>query len=635
MKKIKILWLIGFLALLLPASLYARPVDIVEAEKAARQWISLEQCRLQRQPNVAPSVFGSIAPLPFQHQQAGYLVKLEPRGFILMPALTELSPVAFFSYEGDYDRTKDHPFLQAVQERLLLARERLGYTSGTPLGADPETAAKPEAAQVKKNEAAWDRLLTVNSLSTPPLGSAEMVPLLTAQWDQWGPYNYYVPDPTNVPAGCAAVAMAQLMHYWKHPQTGSGQHCYASNYGQLCADFQNTTYDWANMLDSYSGPYTEAQRQAVARLIYHVGIAIDTRYAHPPVSSGAYINDNEALSVFFKYTGSINTVSRRSYDTSAEWFGLFQDQLDNRLPVLLMVNSITGGANHAVVVDGYRTDQVTNLLHVNLGWGGQSNGYYAVDQIYGEANPGADQAVINIFPDTFIPDTSLSGTVTGYDGLPIEYVEIQVWKDGSPGLFQKVSTTLTDAAGFYSFFLTPGRYKVYFSAELANFFLKTAGSSRSYQSEWFDNQASLNWDMMIDYVETITVSRGEKKSIHPVLEKSCMLGTLANPAWFAAIPYGNGDFSLQWGIDACGLRYRLQRARQSDFSDSASIYLGLPPPYFFEHRLPVGSYYYRVRKENECGASLWTNLTLEVPFYNPTIYLPLILAGSVEQDFGQ
>jgi hypothetical protein len=114
-----------------------------------------------------------------------------------------------------------------------------------------------------------------------------------------------------------------------------------------------------------------------------------------------------------------------------------------------------------------------------------------------------------------------------------------------------------------------------------------------------------------------------------------MLGTLANPAWFAAIPYGNGDFSLQWGIDAYGLRYRLQRARQSDFSDSASIYLGLPPPYFFEHRLPVGSYYYRVRKENECGASLWTNLTLEVPFYNPTIYLPLILAGSVEQDFGQ
>ncbi len=65
---------------------------------------------------------------------------------------------------------------------------------------------------------------------------------------------------------------------------------------------------------------------------------------------------------------------------------------------------------------GYRTDNLSNLLHVNLGWGGLSDTYYAVDQIYGEAAPILDNAIINIYPETFVPDTSLSGTVTGYDG---------------------------------------------------------------------------------------------------------------------------------------------------------------------------------------------------------------------------
>jgi hypothetical protein len=623
--------LILFILMLCPAGLWARPVALAEAERAARHWVGLEQVRPDGGRIQTPISFSSIAPLIYRETQTGYLVTLQPQGFILIPDVTELSPLAFVSYAGDFDQVKDHPFLKLVQERLLLTRERLGYGATKTLSAGQPNSGSLDVAQVDRNETSWDLLLRQDLLSQT-LGSGEMIPLLSSRWSQWDPFNLFVPKPEapdpNIPAGCSATAMAQLMYYWKHPSTGRGQHCYTlSPYGQLCADFQNTTYDWANMLDYYGGGESLVQRQAVARLLSHVGIAIDTQYAPPPVSSAANFNANEALSAFFKYSSTAAQVNRAAYATSADWFNVFKEQLDSRLPVLLAVHSITGGANHAVVVDGYRTDNLMNLLHVNLGWGGLSDTYYAVDQIYGEAASILDYALINIYPETFVPDTSLSGTVTGYDGLPIEKVQVQIWKETTPGNFQEISAVMTNPGGFYSVALSPGKYKVYFYAEIANWYLWKNGSSRRFTSEWFDNHGSMNWDMMIDYAEVITLGQGEGKVINGVLEKQCSISALGNPSWMTPISYGEGDYLIAWGVDSYGIRYRLQRATQADYSDAVPLYLALPPPFFFDRKLPQGTYYYRVRKENQCGASLWTTTSLEVPYWsqNWRVYLPLLM----------
>ena len=304
--------------------------------------------------------------------------------------------------------------------------------------------------------------------------------------------------------------------------------------------------------------------------------------------------------------------------------------MDNRLPVLLGVSGISVNgtfANHAVVVDGYRTDNLINLIHVNLGWGGLSDTYYAVDQVYGEAAPILDNAIINIYPETFVPDTSLSGTVTGYDGLPIKKVEVQIWKETAPANFQMISAVLTNPGGFYSVALAPGKFKVYFYAEIANWYLWKEGSPRRFTSEWFDNHGSMNWDMMIDEAEVITVAQGEQKGINGVLEKQCDISVLGNPSWMAALPYGGGDYSIQWGVDSFASRYLLQRAAKDDYSDAVTIYHALSPPYPFEKNLPMGTYYYRVRKENQCGASLWTTTSIEVPYWsqNWKLYLPLMI----------
>ena len=282
----------------------ARLVADLEAEKAARVWVGLEKSKRNQRLTQTHFSFYAISPLTYQEEKIGYLVKLQPRGFILIPSLTELSPIAFISYDGDFDQVKDHPFLKVVQERLLMTRDRLRYGQEKTLLSGQPNVEKPEVAQIAKNEASWNLLLDDPSLLRDTLGSGEMPPLLTSKWSQWDPYNIYVPDPVTIPTGCAATAMAQLMYYWKHPATGLGQHCYPSPYGQLCADFENTTYDWSNMLTSYSGGESPTQRQAVARLMSDVGIAIDTHYAPPPVGSEASLDGNDALSVFFKYSSA-------------------------------------------------------------------------------------------------------------------------------------------------------------------------------------------------------------------------------------------------------------------------------------------------------------------------------------------
>ncbi len=634
MRKNKIIWLIFLIGLLCPSSLFARLVSDQEAEKAARQWAGLEQTRINQQLTQTPFSFYSISPLTYQEEKIGYLVKLQPRGFILIPSLTELSPISFISYDGDFDQVKDHPFLRVVQERLLMTRDRLGYSQENALFSGQPNVEKTEAAQIEKNGASWDLLLN-KALLKDTLGSGEMPPLLTSKWSQWGPYNLYVPNPAlppdpAIPTGCSATAMAQLMYYWKHPATGQGSHFYFWNSQTLTADF-NHPYYWDRMLDQYSGVENDDQRDAVARLMSDIGISINMNYGPLPVGSGASLGaTNNALSAFFKYSSVKTQVNRSSYASSVDWFNVFKTQMDNRLPVLLTINNIPVNgliANHAVVVDGYRTDNLINLLHVNMGWDGLSDGYYAVDQIYGEALPQSDSAVINIFPETFVPDTSFSGTVTGYDGLPIEHVEVQIWKETTPANFQKISAAKTDGNGFYTVAVAPGKNKVYFYSEIANWYLSHEGSPRRFASEWFDNHGSMNWDMMIDEAEVTTLEQGKKKIINGVLEKQCDISVLGNPRWMTAIPYGEGDYSIQWGIDSYAGRYLLQRATKADYSDAVPIYHALSPPYPFEKKLPMGSYYYRVRKENQCGASLWTTTTIEVPYWsqNWKLYLPLMI----------
>lgn len=225
-------------------------------------------------------------------------------------------------------------------------------------------------------ESEWNSLLN----GTPSKTTHEVVvePLLTTTWDQNYPYNYYCPE-GHVYAGCVACAMAQVMNYWKCPTTGNGNYKYEHDtYGELTANFGETTYQWDNMPSSISSTSDQDEINAIATLMYHCGVAVDMNYG--PSGSSAYSNDvPNALINYFGYSNSTTSVSRSAF-SDAEWIAFLQHELDEGRPLYYSGNNSNSG--HAFVCDGYCSD---NTFHFNWGWSGNQNGYWHI----GALNPGS------------------------------------------------------------------------------------------------------------------------------------------------------------------------------------------------------------------------------------------------------
>jgi hypothetical protein len=200
------------------------------------------------------------------------------------------------------------------------------------------------------------------------VSGASISPLLQSEWNQGNPYNLLCPEDggQHSVTGCVATAMAQVMYYHKWPQ------------GDVASpgwDLPATTFKWDLMKDEYDVSDTGESADAVAELMYYCGAAVDMSYGVWESAASVYATD---MIKHFGYSTAAKTVHRRSYSTE-EWEGLIYNELKNARPVLYSgysgktEGSYSGG--HEFVVDGYDDK---GLFHVNWGWSGQSDGYFAL-----------------------------------------------------------------------------------------------------------------------------------------------------------------------------------------------------------------------------------------------------------------
>ena len=230
-----------------------------------------------------------------------------------------------------------------------------------------------------------NRLSTINrKAAVPP--SEKYKPsvdhLLTSTWNQNSPYNDLCPKDTKgagYPSGCVATALSQIMYFHKYPETGQGSKQYsfkpAEGVGELLsANFGETTYDWAHMLDNYvSGSYTEEQGNAVATIMLHCGVAVEMNYT--PTGSGAYSSEaRNGLVSFFKYHQNAGLLYRTYYSLE-EWMDIIYNELNCNRPIYYAGADANRGG-HAFVLDGYDSN---GFVHINWGWGANGgNGYYDI-----------------------------------------------------------------------------------------------------------------------------------------------------------------------------------------------------------------------------------------------------------------
>ena len=207
-----------------------------------------------------------------------------------------------------------------------------------------------------------------------------IAPLLgNIQWNQMTPYNNMCPkyNGTNRSVtGCVATAMAQVMMYYQYPKTLQANiPAYVSHTNHLSIPQINKgeSYDWANMLPQYASyeplNYTDAQATAVAKLMYHCGVACEMDYGP---SSGANVTP-AILSTYFGYDSDLMQDLNRDAFTLAEWSQIMDKELSVKRPILYSGRSSDGG--HEFICDG--TDG-NGLYHINWGWGGYQDGYFDV-----------------------------------------------------------------------------------------------------------------------------------------------------------------------------------------------------------------------------------------------------------------
>lgn len=219
--------------------------------------------------------------------------------------------------------------------------------------------------------------------------------MITTKWNQGTPYNNAIPcivvddNPVHSPTGCVPTALAQIMNYWQYPLHGIGSKSYATTYTDIdqtisfSADFENTTYDWNNMKDTYvDGQYTQEEAQAVSTLMYHIGVALGVSYGQYETGYSSSDNISEYngtlglmcdLPEYFGYDEGLQKIGREDF-TLDQWKTLLYNELSAGRPVYYSGTGDKGG--HAFVCHGYSSD--LDMFSFNWGWGGLEDGYFAL-----------------------------------------------------------------------------------------------------------------------------------------------------------------------------------------------------------------------------------------------------------------
>lgn len=229
----------------------------------------------------------------------------------------------------------------------------------------------------------------------PSVAGRSKVLLKTAKWGQGRPFNFKCPmyDGQYTITGCEATALAIIMQYYGYPDYGYGTTAaYTTPLHGLTVEERNLEhlYDW-NLPTEVNGFASASyeENDIVSTIMADIGAAINADY--DTECTDAYIRYwFPALTRHFDYhLGGMQLRDFKEWDeenecytrwTDEEWLAMIEDELDKGHPVLYHATLPRVGM-HVFVIDGY-TDK--HYLHVNMGWGGGSDGYYALEDIGGD-----------------------------------------------------------------------------------------------------------------------------------------------------------------------------------------------------------------------------------------------------------
>jgi hypothetical protein len=422
--------LTALLAICLFLNVEAKPVNLTEAERVAKNFLYITLNKYENGTTFEQLRLSDPYTYAVDGAPVFYAFQLDP-GFIIISADDAYTPVIGYSFEGKFV-FENAP--ESYKGFILNYAEEILYARANQIEPTPEFVS------------AWAELKTEDYKTLDiSRDNRDVAPLLSSTWDQGSPYNMYCPEDPAGPgghtwAGCVATCMAQIMYYWRYPESGTGQHCYIPghiSYGQQCADFGNTNYNWDGMINSIDNRHPEAN----AELQYHCAVSVNMNF--DPNGSGAQSSNVPAsLNLYLKYNNA--EFREKQYYTLSSWIALLKADIDLAHPLYYSgYNASYEG--HAFVCDGYQGDN----FHFNFGWSGSGNGFYSLSDVGGFYNGQA--CVRNFVPSDpaypyhntgTITITNRSGSITDGSGPAAKYLNNNTgyWLIDPQTQFDSIST---------------------------------------------------------------------------------------------------------------------------------------------------------------------------------------------------
>lgn len=228
--------------------------------------------------------------------------------------------------------------------------------------------------------------VSVRSACADALTATNIVvrPLSDVYWTQNAPYNDYSPRGKTVftsgwEAGCVAIAAAQELYYWQWPRRLDAVHETSHpvlNESNLALRFDgHVPFDWASMTSGSHVNDGLKGKHAVAHLVLACQSLVQMQF----VSAGGLASKNlPGTMEWYEYAGQ---VTPRASDAN---LAALRADFEFGSPVQTGIN-FKGYGGHEVLGLGYATGtnsvgEAKNLIWLNLGWGGSSDGWYDIGE---------------------------------------------------------------------------------------------------------------------------------------------------------------------------------------------------------------------------------------------------------------
>lgn len=397
-----------------------------------------------------------------------YAIDLQPAGFVVIAADDRLSPLVMFSDRGTFSLDKRNPALAFLKADLTARFAVLAQSAAETRGAADVTAT------IQSNQDYWRRFTSVQTRAATQNVVAEtwVDALIKSKWNQGdGIYNYHTPtiydssysfdnpgSKDNIVCGCVATMTAQLMRYFQWPQKPIGKVTGSCNivYRNQNIDPKDETkgialelylrggdgrggaYRWDLMPLSPTGSEPNEALSQIGALCFDAGLSVNMTYnIENGGASGANANAATMMSTF-QYAG---VSGGANLDTA-------RASLDARRPCAFSMSSATAGDGHAVVLDGYGRIDGRWYYHLNMGWGGNGDGWYNFEETWMGGtgnywNTGVNVDYQNIYRQPLqkneLATTAgriISGRITDANGKPVAGVKVAIRKAGETDIHQ-------------------------------------------------------------------------------------------------------------------------------------------------------------------------------------------------------